>query len=301
MRYGCFLYVLLILPFAAQAETLSQFWHSVHSERLVAPDAGQLRQAEVLFRRLLTGESGPELRAAWAELGFELTGTRSERDPLLVLREFGEGSTQELFSGKGLFVVAPTRHSRTVLQVPHSFRDADTAEIALQLMANKNIRAAAWNTAPVVAPPHAAVLPELQVKPAADYLSAFSRALLTVMPEVRVVQLHSFERDKMYTASGRHADIILSGYGEQPNPALGRLGRCLKKRLHYTVRSFPFEVQEMGAANHMTGAAYNVIGEIMAEHGSEGFVHLAMSGPFRSEMRTYPDVRENLYACLSGE
>jgi hypothetical protein len=254
-----------------------------------------------LFRRLLSGESGPALRAAWAELGFELTGTRSERDPLLVLREMGDGASQEGLTGQGLFVVAPSRHSTTVLQAPHSFLDADTADIALQLMANKNIRAAAWNTAPAKAPAHGALLPELQSKPAADFFSAFSRALLTVLPQVRVVQLHSYERDKMYTANARHADLILSGYGKDPSQAIGRLDRCLKKRLDYTVRMFPFEVQEMGAANRMTGASYNAVGEIMTARGSEGFVHLAMSGPFREEMRNYADVRENLYACLSEE
>ena len=256
--------VLVIGPRWVAAETLADMLHAVRpmvendadgvseiesaSARVVYPSAQELAVAEKLFVRLFAGESGPDLRRQWSELGFELTGTRTERAPLLVLQEFGEGAAQTDFSGKGFFVFAMDSESKTVLQVPHSFHDEETEVIALELMAKGNIRAAAWNTAPAKMPVHPAILPESFAPSAEDYMLAFTRALMLVEPDKRVVQLHSFDQKKMYSPSASHADIILSGYGEQPNRAVGWLGRCLKKELDYTIRTFPFEVQEMGAA-----------------------------------------------------
>ncbi|MBN4079039.1 hypothetical protein JYT26_00200 [Beggiatoa alba] len=299
--------VLLLAGFPrwATAETLADMLRAVRSTavdvELNYPSEQELALAEKLFRRLFAGERGPDLRQQWAKLGFELTGTRTERVPLLVLQEFGEGATQNNFSGKGFFVFAVDREPKTVLQVLHSFQDAETEVIALDLMANGNFRAAAWNTAPAMVPAHPTFLPESFMPPAEDYILAFTRALMSVQPDKRVVQLHSFEKEKMYSISASHADIILSGYGEQPNQAVGWLGRCLKKEMDYTVRTFPFEVQEMGAGNKMAGASYNAVGELMQAAGSQGFLHLSMGGMFRKELRAYPDVQKKLFACLNQE
>lgn len=299
----------LALPSVAGAESLAEMLQAVRAsaatsdghDKRWSPGSDELITAEKLFRRILTGESGPELRRQWAELGFELTGTRTEQTPLLVLQEFGEGATQTDFVGKGFFVFAMDSDLKTVLQVPHSFHDAETEIIALQLMANGNFRAAAWNTAFAQEPVHPAFLPESFAPPAEDYMLAFTRALLSVEPDKRVVQLHSFEKAKMYSSSASHSDIILSGYGEQPSQAIGWLGRCLKKKMDYTVRTFPFEVQEMGAANKMAGASYNAVGELMQAAGSQGFLHISMGEMFREELRAYPDVPEKLFACLNRQ
>ena len=304
------LLILMASPQWVAAESLAEMLHAVRStenpakkdsEKTYSPSDADLHLAEKLFRRVLVGESGPGLRQQWASLGFELTGTRSEKVPLLVLQEFGEGSTQSHFQGKGFFVFAVDRESKTVLQAPHSFQDAETEAIALELMANHNFRAAAWNTAPVKPPVHSSLLPDLVVPPAKNYLLAFTRALMTVEPDSRVVQLHGFEQKNMYTANAKHADIILSGYGNHPNQAIGWLGRCLKKNLDYKVRTFPFEVQEMGAGTKIVGASYNAIGEMMQKAGSQGFVHLSMGAAFRQELRDYPQVQKKLFACLSRE
>ena len=129
---------------------------------------------------------------------------------------------------------------------------------------------------------------------------AFTRALMSVEPDKRVLQLHSFDQKKMYSPSAQHADIILSGYGDLPNQAVGWLGRCLKEKMDYTVRTFPFEVQEMGAANKMTGASYNAVGELLSAVGSQNFLHISMGGVFRQDLRTYPDVPKKLFSCLNS-
>ena len=109
--------VLVIGPRWVAAEALADMLHAVRSlvennvvdvlefesasARVVCPSAQELAVAEKLFVRLFAGESGPDLRRRWSKLGFELTGTRTERAPLLVLQEFGEGAAQTEFSGKG--------------------------------------------------------------------------------------------------------------------------------------------------------------------------------------------------------
>jgi hypothetical protein len=316
MRYGLWVVILYLVPQWALAETLAEMLQAVRSTAVSHPETAaggasnstvqlpsdaDLALAEKLFRRVFAGESGPELRQQWASLGFELTGTRSESDPMLVLQEFGEGSTQSRFSGKGFFVFAVGRDSKTVLQAPHSFSDAGTRAIALELMANYNFRAAAWNTSPARLPVHSALPADLQPAPVKDYMLAFTKALMIIAADSRVVQLHSFEKKDMYTVNGSHADIILSGYGERPNQAIGWLGRCLKEKLDYKTRTFPFEVQEMGAGRKLSGATENVVGAVMQEHGSQGFVHLGMSSEFSKELRSYPQVQKKLYACLSRE
>lgn len=115
------------------------------------------------------------------------------------------------------------------------------------------------------------------------------------------MQLHSFEKKKMYSSNATHADIILSGYGEQTNRAIGWLGRCLKKGDSFKIRTFPFEVQEMGVGKNISGASDNAIGKAMQEAGSQGFIHLAMSGLYREELRSFPQVQKKLFACLSRE
>lgn len=293
--------LVLGLPRLALSDGLSEMLHAVQSADAKSPTEKDLAEAEKLFRRLFMGERGPALRQQWADLGFELTGTRAEKDPLLVLQEFGDGATQSDFSGKGFFVFAVGRHSKTVLQAPHSFRDEDTQDIALKLMAQHNFRAAAWNTGPAKLPVHATVLPGTSAPPAKDYLLAFTRALMTIEPDSRVVQLHSFDQKKMYSATAKHADIILSGFGDQPNQAIGWMSRCLKKNLSYKIRVFPYEVQEMGAGRNLSGASDNAIGALMQAAESQGFVHLAMSEIFREDLRSFPQVQEKLFACLSRE
>ncbi|NOX76255.1 MAG: hypothetical protein GXP17_06500, partial [Gammaproteobacteria bacterium] len=219
------------------------------------------------------------------------TGTRHNDVPLLILREFGEGATQNVFKGLGFFAFAVDRESETVLQAPHSFNESDTADIAIQLMADGNFRAAAWNTAPAAIPTHPQLRPERFPVPPDDYLTAFTRALLSSFAEPRIVQLHGFDPEDMYTPSARNSHIIVSGYGKTGNSATGRLGRCLKGKLENIVRVFPFEVKEMGAI-------VNTAGKLMAESGSQGFVHLAMSTGFRQELRSDPEVRQNLFSCL---
>ena len=307
LRSLLFSLVLLLLsaPRWVVAETLAEMLHAVRSsvttDEVTYPSEQELAVAEKLFVRLFTGESGPKLRREWGELGFELTGTRSERTPFLVLQEFGGGATQNDFYGKGFFVFSLNRELKTVLQVPHSFHDAETEDIARELMVNGNFRAAAWNTAPAKMPVHPSFLPESFAPPPQDYMLAFTRALMTVEPDKRVVQLHSFEKKNMYSSNASHADIILSGYGEQPSQAIGWLGRCLKKEMDYTVRTFPFEVQEMGAANKMAGASYNAVGEAMIAAGSQNFLHVSMGGLFREELRAYPAVQTKLFACLNRQ
>ena len=74
-----------------------------------------------------------------------------------------------------------------------------------------------------------------------------------------------------------------------------------EKKLNYTIRTFPFEVQEMGAATRMAGATYNAAGGLMSENGSQGFLRISMSEVFRQELRNYPDAPNKLFACLNQQ
>jgi hypothetical protein len=283
---------LSLFPPLTEAKTLAEYWQQVRSGSAGTPTVEDLATAERLFRRLFAGESGLALRREWAELGFELTDTRRGNVPLLILREMGKGAIQSRFSGLGFFVFAVERESTTVLQAPHSFHDVDTADIAFQLMEEGNLRAAAWNTMPASWPAHPQLRPERHPMPSDDYLVAFVRALLTTLPDGRVVQLHSFDPVRMYSSSASHADIILSGYEQRVTRSTGKLGRCLKERFEGNrVRTYPLEVEEMGAVN-------NPVGKLMTDMDSRGFAHLAMSNIFRDELRTDSDMRKNLSHCL---
>ncbi len=268
-------------------------------EKAQLPNAAELTLAEKLFQRVFVGENNSELRQQWGLLGFELREKMSETGPLLILRELDKGTKK--YDGKGFFIFSMDQESATVLQVPHSFHDADTDIIALELMTKNNFRAAAWNTTPVELPVHSPLSPDSRTPPAKGYMLAFTRALMAIDVDSYVVQLHSFEKTKVYTPNASHADIILSGYGEQSSQTIGWLGRCLKKELDYKVRIFPFEVQEMGAGENIPGANYNAIGELMQTENSQGFVHLVMGSLFREELQSYTQVQEKLFACLSRE
>jgi len=306
---GLLLLLLLALPQWVTAATLADMLHEVRStgvnvaresvEGISSSSTEELALAEKLFRRVFTGESSQELRQQWADLGFELTEKRGETGPLLVLRE--SGADKKKYDGKGFFVFSTDRESVTVLQAPHSFHDAETEIIALELMTKNNFRAAAWNTAPAESPVHSPLSPDSHTLPAKGYMLAFTRALMAIETDSYVVQLHSFEKNKTYTSNASHADIIISGYGEQPSQTIGWLGRCLKKELDYKVRIFPFEVQEMGAGENISGANYNAVGELMQAEDNQGFVHFAMSSMFREELRSYPQVQQKMFACLNRE
>ncbi|HHI92473.1 MAG TPA: hypothetical protein ENK04_03010 [Gammaproteobacteria bacterium] len=302
--------LLLLLVTAPQwvaAETLAEMLREVRGtevnmrgegiEKTLLPSAEERALAEELFQRVFAGENNPELRQQWESLGFELLEKPGEPRALLVLRELATDAKK--YDGKGFYVFAAGQGSATVLQAPHSFYDAETEIIALELMVKNNFRAAAWNTAPAELPVHSPLSPDSHAPPAKGYMLAFTRALMAVEADSYVVQLHSFEKNKMYTSNASHADIILSGYGEQSSQAIGKLGRCLKKELDYKVRIFPFEVQEMGAGENIPGANYNTIGELMRAENNQGFVHLAMGGMFREELRSYPQVQQGLFSCLS--
>jgi len=286
-------------PTSVTAETLSDYYYNVRSEKNAQPTVAELFKAEALFRRLLTGESGPAIRREWSELGFELTGTRSERDPLLILHEFGDSATQDSYTGKGFFVISTTRSSNTVIQSTHSFKDTDSADIALQLMANSNILAAAWNTAPITDEPHPTIPSHDHKKNKADYITAFTKAIMTSLHESRIVQIHTFEQDSVHSEKGKNSDIILSGYGDYPGQSIGWLNRCLKDNLEYKISTFPLDVKEMGAAENTPGATENLVGKLLANEDKHDFAHISLGHSFRKELKTYPDDREKTYSCFN--
>lgn len=285
-------------PAWVKADSLSDHFYNVRSERMAQPTVAELFKAEALFRRLLTGESGPAIRREWAELGFELTGTRSESDPLLILQELGDGATQSSYSGKGFFVISTNRSSNIVIQSTHSFKDADSADIALQLMANSNILAAAWNTAPITDEPHPTIPSHDPKHSKGDYITAFTKAIMTSLHESRVVQIHTFERDSVHSDKGKNSDIILSGYGDYPDQYIGWLNRCLKDNLEYKISTFPLDVKEMGAAENTPGATENLVGKLLANDKKHDFAHISLGHSFRKELRNYPDDRAKTYSCF---
>lgn len=250
------------------------------------PDAVELAAAQRLFVRTLTGEEGESLAADWKAFGFELRSLPAANGPLLVLQERPEARR-----GRGFYLLRRSGAVGLCWQAPHSFRDEGTGALALLLMQEGRAFAASWNTVPRDLDPagHSDLAHAEE-----SYLTAFTRALLQVRPQLRVVQLHGFAKHKRITAAGNNADLILSGGERSPDPPLTGLGDCLQRALPLPVRLYPSQVRELGGTS-------NRIGRLLRQGGAGDFLHLEMSPDLRSLLRTEDSFRRNFAACLGDQ
>ena len=282
---GLALLVVVAHPAQAQesAVLLQQARQGTH---YVRPARSELLEVEALFARTLSGEEGAALAADWQAHGFELQPLKEGDGTLLVLRECPEARR-----GRGFYLLRRGGPGGLVWQAPHSFRDEGTGTLVLQLMLEGRALAATWNTVPrdLLGAGESDLAHAEQ-----SYLTAFSRAVLGVRSQTRVVQLHGFAKSKRSSPAGAAADLILSSGERQPGPQLSSLGACLQQVLPLPVRLYPSQVRELGGTS-------NRIGQLLRAGGSQGFVHMEMSPAMRSLLKTDPASRRAFAACLGDQ
>lgn len=284
-QLACALCLALLLGVApALAQESAALLSQARKGRLyLPPTRAELAQAEELFTRTLAGEESASLSAAWQTLGFELLALRERDEDFLVVRERLEEQR-----GRGFYLLRRGASQGICWQAPHSFRDEETGVLALQLMQEGKAAAASWNTAP------RDTLEQSQSDLAhaeESYLTAFTRALLKVRPQLQVAQLHGFAKSNRTSSDGASADLILSRGENQPDASLTALGACLQQALPLPVRLYPSQVKELGGTT-------NRIGALLRAGGSEGFLHLELSRAMRTLLKTDSAARRALAACL---
>ena len=268
--------------FAKDSLSLSQLWKEVSRRgRYVAPSRAELRQAENLFLRTLSGvETIEELRSGWNELNLELLEHQIDDEQFWILRE-----KQTTLTGRGFYAFRRHGAIPIALQAPHSFYDRHTQVIAARLFCESQSAAVAWNTL------HRSIADLAHSR--GNYIDAFTRAFVTVHATGIVVQLHGFSQGKRRTEAGASADMILSGGTMYPSQWLQRSAAAMQQRFpHGSVKLFPHDVMELGAIT-------NVQGEILRSTSSNRFMHVEMSDPLRVKMRGSRSVRSDFLKSLS--
>lgn len=245
----------------------------------------ELRRAEELFVRTLKGEPATILREGWRGLNFELHELAGENENFILLRE-REGHR----TGRGFFLVRRGGNP-ILLQMPHSFKDEQTRRIGLDMALEGRCLVAVWNTVPrwydergYRVDADLAHLPD-------SYFTALTRAFLRVTAAGTVAQLHGFEAGKRKSSPGAKADVIISSGTKSVTSRVRKAAACLAKDSGAKVLVYPTDVRELGGTT-------NSIAMLMGELGSSGFIHLELSGKFRSELKNSASLRSSMNRCL---
>ncbi len=281
---------------AVAAENLPQMLDAASREgAYIAPAAREVAQAEALFLRCL--ELGDDRQAqcgdtqaqqGWRQLGFEAVEARHGGRSLWVIREIGKNR-----QGRGFFAFFPGSVSTTALQAPHAFKDENTREIVLHLLAEGDFRAAAWNTVPRTYERDGVKVDADMAHLQETYFMAFSRAFARRYGAGKLVQLHGFAQEKRRSESGASAEVVVSAGSRTPTPAVLGAGRCLKRAGLGEVRIYPDEIRELGATTNLIGSALRALGH-------NGFIHIEMSGSCRLRLLNEQVARGKLLHCLEG-
>lgn len=261
----------------------------------IAPAAREVAQAEALFLRCLQQSAGEKAQCGdataqqgWRQLGFEAVEARHGGRSLWVIREAGKGR-----QGRGFFAFFPDSVSTTALQAPHSFKDENTREILLHLLAEGDFRAAAWNTVPRAYERDGVKVDADMAHLQDTYFMAFSRAYARRYGTGRLVQLHGFAQEKRRSESGASAEMVVSAGSRTPTPAVLETGRCLKRAGLGEARIYPDEIRELGATTNRIGSALRALGH-------QGFIHIELSAPSRQRLLNEQAARGSLLRCLEG-
>lgn len=254
-----------------------------------APAAREAAQAEALFLRCLERAAQCGDAAAqrgWRQLGFEAVEAGHGGRSLWVIREAGKDR-----QGRGFFAIFPDSVSTTALQAPHSFKDENTREILLHLLAEGDFRAAAWNTVPRAYERDGVKVDADMAHLQDTYFMAFSRAFARRYSTGKLVQLHGFAQEKRRSESGASAEAVVSAGSRTPTPAVLEAGQCLKRAGWGGMRVYPTEIRELGATT-------NRIGDALRALGHQGFIHIEMSAPRRLSLLNSQAERAKLLRCL---
>ncbi len=265
------------------ASTLTQFWKaSTQGGQYRAPTQPELQQAEALFLQTLTRRgTAQELQRAWATLGIDLVQIHEREEDWWVLREQPEQKT-----GRGFYIFRLAETKALVIQAPHSGADHYTGEMALSLLREGAVKAAAWRTVPR----QQADLAHLE----GTYFQAFTRAFAQAFPSGTVMQLHGFEQEKREGRSAGDADIVLSNGTQTPPERFRQIGQCWHRTLGVIVKRYPDDVKDLGATANAQALFFH-------EMGHTGFLHVEMNTTVRERLQQRKHERALFLRCLSGE
>ncbi|MES2494276.1 MAG: hypothetical protein V4579_13485 [Pseudomonadota bacterium] len=253
----------------------------------VLPTPSQVNWAEALFSRLLQGDASPPVVQGLAALGFDIETPDAPSAPVIVREQAGRRE------GKGTYVLGRPRSGPVVvLQAPHRFFDRGTGVIAARLFEEAPVAALAWNDVPRRYEDKGRMVDADLARLDVHYLTAFTRAVASIHPQSRIVQLHGFEPRKRKSATGSEAAVIISNGTKTPSPTVRSVAACLRSAFPGArILIFPEEVDELGAMTNRQGAALRSL-------GSAGFLHLEMSSDLRARLQIMPATRKVLARCL---
>ncbi|WP_459862832.1 hypothetical protein [Endothiovibrio diazotrophicus] len=269
--------LLLVSP-VLRAEPLAEWLAATAGGKFEPAGPAELKAVREEFERLFRGEAeaGP-----WEILGFRLTRI----GPFWALSEIDK-------RGRGAYLVRADGGDGVALQAPHRFADPGSGEIALKLMAEGRLAAAAWNSVARQGERQRAVEQDL-ARAAASHHTAFARAFARVHAEGRVVQLHRFAADRPTTEAGRGSAMVVGDGGLHPGARLLATAGCLRETLGEGVRHYPFQVRELGGSD-------NAVGMRLREAGFDGFLHLMLGEDMTARLRERAPERAALLGCLEG-
>lgn len=249
------------------------------------PGEQELRRAEELFARTLKGEQAARLKEGWGKLNFDLLEVSEGKERFIILQE-REGHRR----GRGFFLVRPGGLP-LMLQMPHSFKDEQTRRIGLDMALEGGSMVAAWNTVPRWYDEGGSRVDADLAHIDSSYFTAFTSAFLQVVPRGTVAQLHGFEAGKRKSRRVADADVIVSSGTKTATAGVRKAAACLGSKSAAKVLVYPTGVRELGGTT-------NTIGRLMADAGSSRFIHLELSGDFRSGLRKKPSLRAAMNRCL---
>ncbi len=251
--------------------------------------AAQLKQAESLFRQILTGKDfrNEQFANGWANLGYELVEIPAAGSTWTGLRD-----TESPCKGNGVYLFNARSTGSLVIQAPHAYHDLFTGDITAGLM-REGIAMLAWNSAKrKTSAGYGKGKADLARRPDSLFV-ALTRAMIESYPNGRLIQIHGFDNKRRKTQAGTSAAVILSSGTRWPTRPVDFIASCLKPVIPGPVLVFPTEVTELGATR-------NFHGQTLRHNGHEGFVHIELSRPTREQLKSEPSLLAKFSQCLGS-
>lgn len=281
-------YVLLASIMIVTAALAAHFFEPLsRALRIEQPEEQQVREAQQVFAAALELPNADDWHADIAMQGLET----SQTDGPLTAVSLEEAADD--CAGRGAYMLSQADAPTAILvSAPHRAADRHTGTLALQLFAEGELAAAAWNSAPRGAKSACANAADLARSPL-NHFTAFSLAFAETYPTGRIVQLHGFDRDIRKSQAGADADVILSNGTDSADEELLDIADCLSAALApRRVLVYPNDVSELGALT-------NAQGQALRDSGFDRFVHAELSLALRETLIADPIARAALTGCLA--
>lgn len=254
--------------------------------RIENPGETLVREAQQEFEQLFAAPGAQGWHEGISRQGFNIMDAAAPLDAMRL------DESAEDCAGRGAYMVSKRSDAAPLLiSAPHRAADRHTGTLGLQLFAEGDLAAAAWNSAPRRASDACAHAADLARSPL-NHFTAFSLAFAITYPAGRVVQLHGFDREVRQSQAGSDADIILSNGTDEAGDDLLDIADCLSAAFaHHRVMVYPNDVSELGALTNAQGRA-------LRENGFASFVHVEMSLGIREALIGESDARSKFVGCL---